>query len=351
MVINDGRCATNNEPWDVHNNADETAGYMNLVDATANSVNTIFAQLVTRVGPPAVVRMAHRLGIRSPLQPVCSITLGTQAVSPLEMTNAYATLAARGMRHDAQAVESVRTARGGVLKYHQMKPARAVSQAVADKVTYALAGGDDARHGRRRVASAGRSPARPAPPRATSTPGSAATRRSSRRASGSGYPHSEVPMEYVEGYSPVYGGGIPATIWRTFMSGALRNEPVLDFHTPADLYSGSSSGSTYYAGSSSTRRPATRPATRRATRRPRSSGYSSLVVVAPSSSTPAPAAGARTEARAGAEAQAAPPAPKPTPPPPPTPHPPPPPPPPAETTTRLRAAPAAADRRLSATAE
>ena len=54
-----------NQPWDVHNNADETAGTMNLIDATAYSVNTIFAQLVSQVGPDAVVRMAHRLGIES----------------------------------------------------------------------------------------------------------------------------------------------------------------------------------------------------------------------------------------------------------------------------------------------
>ena len=36
---------------------------MNLLDATANSVNTIFAQLVDAVGPENVVPMAHRLGI------------------------------------------------------------------------------------------------------------------------------------------------------------------------------------------------------------------------------------------------------------------------------------------------
>ena len=132
MTIDDPRCSTNGEPWDVHNNADEAEGYMNLIDATANSVNTIFAQLVTRVGPPAVVRMAHRLGIRSRLLPVCSVTLGSQAVSPLEMTSAYATLAARGVRHDPQAVESVRTAGGSLLTYKRTKPARAVSQRIAD---------------------------------------------------------------------------------------------------------------------------------------------------------------------------------------------------------------------------
>src|SRR5262249_22610530 len=96
MSIPDQRCYTNDQPWDVHNFADESAGTMDLLDATAHSVNTIFAQLVTRVGPDQVVATAHRMGITSKLLPVCSITLGTQPVSPLEMADAYATLAARG---------------------------------------------------------------------------------------------------------------------------------------------------------------------------------------------------------------------------------------------------------------
>ena len=43
-------CATNNGPWDVHNFADEAAGTMSLRDATAYSVNTIFAQLIAKIG-------------------------------------------------------------------------------------------------------------------------------------------------------------------------------------------------------------------------------------------------------------------------------------------------------------
>ena len=50
---------------------------MNLADGIANSVNTIYAQLVVQVGPERVVRMANRMGIRSDLPPVCSIALGT----------------------------------------------------------------------------------------------------------------------------------------------------------------------------------------------------------------------------------------------------------------------------------
>src|SRR5207249_7004614 len=44
LTIPDRRCYTNNGPWDVHNNADDSAGSMDLLDATAQSVNTIFAQ-------------------------------------------------------------------------------------------------------------------------------------------------------------------------------------------------------------------------------------------------------------------------------------------------------------------
>jgi penicillin-binding protein 1A len=232
MVITDPRCSDGiDKPWDVHNNADEREGYMNLIDATANSVNTIFAQVVSKVGPENVVRMAHRLGIRSHLEPVCSITLGTQAVSPLEMTSAYATLAARGIRRNPQAVESVRTAGGQTLPFQAPKPQRAVAQNVADEVTYALQA--VARHGTGTGAYFGR-------PIAGKT-GTAEKFVDAWFCGYTpqlatcvwiGYPHGEVPMNYVEGYAPVYGGGLPASIWRGFMSGALADKPVLDFPTP-----------------------------------------------------------------------------------------------------------------------
>ena len=116
LVIDDPRCFTNGQPWDVHNYADESAGSMNLLDATAHSVNTIYAQLSVDVGPDNVVAMAHRMGITSPLLPVCSITLGTQGVSPLEMADAYATLAARGINHPPEAIQRLRTSAGQTIE-------------------------------------------------------------------------------------------------------------------------------------------------------------------------------------------------------------------------------------------
>jgi penicillin-binding protein 1A len=232
LTIPDPRCATGtNQLWDVHNNADETAGTMNLIEATAYSVNTIFAQLVSQVGPDNVVRMAHRLGIQSNLKPFCSITLGTQAVSPLEMTAAYATLADRGIRHDPQAVESVKTTTGNILAYPVSQPRPALAQQIADEVTYALEAvtqkgtGTGAAIGRPIAGKTGTAEKYVdawfcgyVPQLATCV--------------WLGYPHREIPMNNVEGYAPVYGGTIPASIWHDFMSAALANVPIQNFATP-----------------------------------------------------------------------------------------------------------------------
>src|SRR5262249_49353230 len=59
ILITDPRC--NNKDgshWEPSNAADEEGGTMNLTNATAFSVNTIFAQLVTEVDPEAVVDVA-----------------------------------------------------------------------------------------------------------------------------------------------------------------------------------------------------------------------------------------------------------------------------------------------------
>ena len=64
ITITDPRCNNlDGTPWQPSNAADEGAGAMSLTNATAFSVNTIFAQLVTVVGPDAVVDVAKRMGI------------------------------------------------------------------------------------------------------------------------------------------------------------------------------------------------------------------------------------------------------------------------------------------------
>src|SRR6185437_3571997 len=199
LTIPDRSCYGPQGPWDVHNYADESAGYMNLLSATANSVNTIYAQLVAKVGPANVVPVAHKMGITTKLQPVCSITLGTQPVNPLEMADAYATLAARGIHHDPQAFDLVRGPNGEAIGKLHAPGARAIPQNTADLVTYALEG--VVQHGTGTAAYFGR-------PAAGKT-GTA--------------------ENFVDAW---FCGSLPAEIWRRFMSEAVKNLPARDFVYP-----------------------------------------------------------------------------------------------------------------------
>ena len=231
LTIPDPKCSTNGVPWTVHNFADESGGYMSLLDATAHSVNTIFAQLVDIVGPSNVVTTAHKMGITSPLQSVCSITLGTQAVDPLEMTDAYATLAARGVHRNPQAFELVRGPRGGVIGRLDAPGAQTLPQTTADQVTYALEG--VVNHGTGTAAYFGRPAA-----------GKTGTAENFQDAwfcgyvpqlatcVWIGYPKAEIPLYNVEGVSAVFGGSLPAQIWNRFMSQAVAKLPVEGFVSP-----------------------------------------------------------------------------------------------------------------------
>ncbi|MGE5407903.1 MAG: transglycosylase domain-containing protein [Syntrophothermus sp.] len=101
--------------WTVHN-AEPGGGVMSLADATTNSVNVVFAQLDLDVGPEAVTETAEEMGIESELQSVPAEAIGGLAygVSPLEMADAYATLANGGIHHDPTAVSRVEFPNGKV---------------------------------------------------------------------------------------------------------------------------------------------------------------------------------------------------------------------------------------------
>ena len=81
ITIDDPVCDGPEGPWQPEN-AEGGGSTYSLQAATAHSVNTVFAQLVVELGPSSVVDMAHRLGIRSALPAVCSITLGKRCREP-----------------------------------------------------------------------------------------------------------------------------------------------------------------------------------------------------------------------------------------------------------------------------
>jgi penicillin-binding protein 1A len=93
--------------WHVENYEGSNLGTIDLETATTYSDNTVYAQLTELVRPQAVAAMARRLGIQSPIKGYFSVTLGGEAVNPLEMARAYAAFANGGRRVDGALMGNV----------------------------------------------------------------------------------------------------------------------------------------------------------------------------------------------------------------------------------------------------
>ncbi len=213
--------ADNGRDWEVSNFDNEGFGRLNLIDATAHSVNTIYAQLIEAIGPGNVIPMARSLGIRSPLDPVPSLTLGTQNVSVMEMADAYLTFANDGMQTDPQVYSKVTDASGTEL-YNGTQPHRnrALNGDQADALNFTLS------QVVQRGTGAGAQIGCP-------VAGKTGTTEDFGDAWFVGYTHkltTAVWMGYPEGQSRkmtdvhgvhnVNGGSLPATIFQRFMSRA-----------------------------------------------------------------------------------------------------------------------------------
>jgi membrane peptidoglycan carboxypeptidase len=131
-------CSPQGNIWTVYNAGGGGEGIMTLEQATYTSKNTVYAQVALAVGPERIVDTAHKLGIESPLQPVLSIALGTNAVTPLEMASAYSTIANYGERVDSYLIESIVDADGNVIYEHDPQPTRVLDEALAAAVVRTL---------------------------------------------------------------------------------------------------------------------------------------------------------------------------------------------------------------------
>jgi len=128
--------------WTVNNSEGEGGGTYDLESATWASVNVVFAQLDLDVGPEEVTKTAHEMGIESPLQSVPAEGIGGLAigVTPLEMADAYATLANGGIHHDATAVSRVEFPNHKVDDFEKDKGERVLTPGEAYEVTRVLEG-------------------------------------------------------------------------------------------------------------------------------------------------------------------------------------------------------------------
>ena len=173
--------------WQVSTYGGTYGGSMNLVTATLKSDNTVYAQLDLDVGPENVKQTAYDMGITTNLDGYPAEGLGglRLGVSPLEMANAYATIASGGWRNKPIAIKKVVFPNGKVDNVGKAKREKAFSDGVTYEATKILkARTSRAAPAPRRHRLPGRRQDR-APSTTSPTPGSSASPRSSRPRSGS----------------------------------------------------------------------------------------------------------------------------------------------------------------------
>ena len=119
------------------------SGDLTMVEAARFSTNTYFLQLSQRVGLCPIAGVAARLGVYNaqtggPLDQVVSMTLGVGYVTPLMLSNAYATFAARGKYCKPLVVATVRDKSGKYIDTPQIECKQAIPRQVADGVNRVL---------------------------------------------------------------------------------------------------------------------------------------------------------------------------------------------------------------------
>ncbi len=195
-------------------------GTMNIVQATLKSDNTVYAQLDADLGPASVTRTARDMGITTDLHDFPAEGLGglTHGVSPLEMANAYATIASGGFRNTPIAITKVVHPSGEVDDLGKPKRVKAFDSSVTYEATKIL---------KQNVQQGTGTAANYSCPAAGKT-GTTENYKDAwfvgfeprlSTAVWVGYPNPPVPMTSVHGIE-VAGGTFPAMIWHDYMQSA-----------------------------------------------------------------------------------------------------------------------------------
>jgi len=206
-------------PWQVHTFGNDYLGRINIVQATLHSDNTVYAQFDLDLGPDKVAQTAKSMGITTHLNGYPAEGLGglRLGVSPLEMADAYATLASGGVHHKPVAITKVVFPDGKVDNIGRNPGNRVLTDGQAFEVTKILhenvLGGTAVRSN-------------------VGCPSAAKTGTTSNfndawlvgytpklsTAVWVGYPNALISMLNVHGMGPMQGGSIPAMIWHDYMN-------------------------------------------------------------------------------------------------------------------------------------
>jgi len=225
------------KPYPVANFGLEGWGQISLLSATAHSVNTVFVPLGIKVGPDNVVDVARRAGIPESvaMMPTPSVVLGVASPHVLDVATAYATFAANGIYAKPYLIKQVLGSNKGVLYEGKPQTQEVFAADVMADLSYAL----------RNVVTTGSGFAalklgRPAA-------GKTGTSQSNASAWFSGYTpqlatsvalfrdDATQSLHGIGGLTSVTGGSFPARIWTSYMKGALKGQPTLEFPAPSNI--------------------------------------------------------------------------------------------------------------------
>jgi membrane peptidoglycan carboxypeptidase len=228
----------------LHNDQNENFGMVNLVTATQDSINTAYINLGQKIGLDKVVSTAEKAGIPAaqldPHKDAATLPLGVADVSVEQQAAGYATFAAGGMYHTPHVIRSVSDDNGGKARKPDVTERKAFSQTVATDATYAM----------QRVVDAGTGTNAGLPDR--NAAGKTGTTSDGKQvwfngfipqlAASVGIFRTDNKPLSIPGYT-IYGGDLPARIWRSYMVQADRvlHLPPKPFGSPS-VYTGGGGG-------------------------------------------------------------------------------------------------------------
>jgi penicillin-binding protein 1A len=218
--------------WEVATADEGYQGTINLQQATVASDNTVFAQLDLDVGPENVAETAKSMGIETELDGIPAEGIGGLriGVSPLEMADAYATLASGGIHRNPIAIRRVVFPSERVDRPEQADPKRVLTEAVAYEVTRLLHDNITGGTGTAAYTGCGGQAGKTGTTDNYTDAWFAGYQPNLATAVWVGYPESnDIEMTSVHGIT-VFGGTFPAEIWHALYEGG--EVPCEEFEEP-----------------------------------------------------------------------------------------------------------------------
>jgi membrane peptidoglycan carboxypeptidase len=228
------------------NEGETSYGRVTITRAMEKSINTVFLQLAANVGPEKVKKAAIDAGLPANLDDfnaTPTMALGVAPPSALDMAEAYATFAARGLHAEPYFVKDI-THNGGKFPVPKHETTQVFDKNVADTVNQVMTQvvSNKTNDGTGRAA---KELGRP-------VAGKTGTTDKNKSAWFVGYTpnlatsvalfredptsHERLSLKGLGGRDSVHGGDVPTLVWTAYMKKAMQGLPTLDFSVPSESY-------------------------------------------------------------------------------------------------------------------